>query len=140
MELVWNVFLEFEAIEYPKQGVEEFKRYIMEDNILQMLDKKEIVIWGCFDRELVGMIAGRIPDHITLLFVDKRYHRQGIAKQLFQIMKDDFINTYHIDKITVNSSLYAKEVYKRLGFYEVQEVQVVNGIPFISMQMDVGKV
>ena len=46
-------------------------------------------MWGGFvEQQLCGVIAFRDFGHISLLFVKKEYHRQGIARRLFQTAVD----------------------------------------------------
>ncbi|MPN64058.1 hypothetical protein SDC9_211829 [bioreactor metagenome] len=99
------------------------------------MSENELYIWGCFDGEkVVGVIAARPPCHIALLFVDKAYHRQGIARCLFNTLKDHFEADSQHAEITVNSSPYAVEVYHRLGFVDTDTEQIVNGLRFIPMR------
>ena len=41
-----------------------------------------------------------------------------------------------LEAVTVNSSLYAVEAYRRLGFVETEPRRTVNGIPFVPMRRD----
>lgn len=138
LSLVWKVFLEFEAPEYCEEGVAEFKRYIERDAIREKLDKGELQMWVCRNDGCVsGVIALRPPCHISLLFVDKNYHHQGIARALFEhvlgIVKEDGIHK----EMTVFSSPYAAGYYRRMGFADTDTEQTVNGIRFIPMRRDV---
>ena len=87
--------------------------------------------FGAFiDNKLVGIIATRSEGtHIALFFVDKKYQKQGIGKQLFQTI----LNT-NIDKITVHSSPYAVSIYHKLGFHDTDKEQIVNGLRFTPME------
>lgn len=134
INLVWSVFQEFEAPEYSEEGIEEFKKFISYDYIIEKCDKREINFWGYFDnKKLVGVIATKEINHICLLFVDKKYHRRGIARDLFKIVKDICKNKGNISSITVNSSPYAIEFYQKIGFCDTGEEQTVNGIRFVPM-------
>lgn len=134
LDLVWTIFQEFEAPDYSKQGIEEFREFIEYNSIIEKFDKGELYFWGCIDsNELVGVIATRGIDHICMLFVNKEYHRRGIARSLFQTVKESCISQKGIGKITVNSSPYAIEVYHRLGFFDTDKELTVNGIRFTPM-------
>ncbi len=136
--LVWDVFLEFEAPEYCEEGIAEFKHYIEPDAIREKLGKGELQMWACIDDDRVtGVIALRAPCHISLLFVDKRYHRQGTARALFEhVLAYIKENTEHTE-MTVNSSPYAAGFYRRMGFANTDTEQTVNGIRFIPMKREV---
>lgn len=134
LDLVWTVFEEFEASEYSKEGIKEFRKFILYDSIIEKLEKGELNFWGCIDNDiLLGVIATKEIDHICLLFVRKEYHKQGIARNLFQEVKKICNDYSNIKEITVNSSPYAVEVYHRLGFVDTDKEQTVNGIRFTPM-------
>ena len=125
--LVWQVFQEYEAPDYTKEGVREFYRSIHDENYLSNLD------WhGAFAEEkLLGVIAVRNEGaHIALFFVDGKYHRQGIGKRLFQTVR----GTCRSDRMNVHSSPYAVPVYHKLGFRDTGPEQVVNGLRFTPME------
>jgi GNAT superfamily N-acetyltransferase len=131
LDLVWTVFLEFEAPDYTSQGIEEFKKFISYDSMIELVEKEELFFWGCtVSNELAGVIATRGTNHVCLLFVKKEFHRKGIAKRLFQEVLE---SQKSVDYITVNSSPYAVEVYHRLGFVDADSKQNVNGMRFTPM-------
>jgi len=78
----------------------------------------ELRLWGAFENEKIfGVIAIRPPLHISLLFVDKQYHKRGIGRNLFyNVINDKTIIERH-ECITVHSSPYAIEIYRRLGLF-----------------------
>lgn len=127
LSLVWKTFLEFEAPDYSEEGIAEFRKSINAPEYLSQLR-----IFGAFDeKKLMGVIATRMGgNHIALFFVDGKYHRKGIGKRLFQIVKAECSD----GKITVNSSPYAVEIYKRLGFCPTDSEQTVTGIRFTPME------
>lgn len=127
LALTYSVFLEFEAPDYPPQGVTEFYNSIHDTEYLAMLS-----MYGAFDGEtLVGILATRSSGtHIALLFVNGAYHRRNIGKQLFWLAAADC----DTDKMTVNSSPYAVEIYKHLGFTATSDEQTSNGIRYTPME------
>lgn len=131
LELIWQVFSQFEAPEYSPEGIEEFKAYIDLAGTKRRIEIQELKLWGYQQKnKLVGVIGIRPPAHISLLFVDPAYHRQGIARSLYQAASAAMGEP----TITVNSSPFAVPVYRRLGFKETTEEQTVNGIRFIPMK------
>lgn len=125
LDLVWSVFQEFESPDYSKQGIEEFRKFISYNSIIEKLDRGELCFWGCKDNSnLTGVIAIRGTNHICMLFVKKEYHRRGIARNLFQTVQERCKNENNINKITVNSSPYAIEVYHRFGFVDISLLRV----------------
>ncbi len=137
-ELVWRVFNEFVAPKYLDEGIEVFRKFIDVEQLTNNVNAGNIEMYGClFHDKIIGTIALKKPNHICLFFVDKQYHGQGIAKHLFGLVKDNvnqhFGNEYYI---TVNSSPYAVEMYKHLGFKAFGEEQVKDGIRFTPMRYD----
>ena len=141
LDLVRKVFDEFEAPYYSEEGVASFYAFIDMDNMSEQYTNGSLYFYGCFvDNILVGMIAVKDFIHISLLFVDKQYHRQGIAKKLFNaILKICKEKDPCLKAITVNSSPYAVEVYHKFGFFDVSSEQVVDGIRFTPMKLKIEK-
>lgn len=124
--LVWDVFNKYEAVNYPETGKKAFHKAICSPKYLDML-----TAYGAFDENnLIGIIATRnAGSHIALFFVHGDYHRQGIGKMLFE----ECIKANKNKQITVNSSEYAVDIYKRLGFVQVGSLKDEDGIRYIPM-------
>lgn len=124
--LVWDVFCKYEAINYPKSGKEAFWNGINSADYLDML-----TAYGAFDgKKLVGVIATRNEgSHIALFFVAGNYHRHGIGRKLFEACMADSKST----RITVHSSEYAADIYRRFGFIQTDEIKEDAGIRYIPM-------
>ena len=95
LDLSWEVFLQFEAPEYSREGIWKFRR---------SLDDKErtrkLQFYGAFEGDkLIGMICMREPQHIGGFFVKADYHRKGIGRDLFNTMRKD----YDKQEFTVNA-------------------------------------
>ena len=129
IKLVWEVFLEFESPDYTEEGINEFKKSIDDKEWV-----KERDYYGYFDdnNKILGVIATKDLNHIALFFVDGKYHRQGIGKKLYEKAKD--LNKDNF--FTVNSSPYAHEIYKKLGFIDTDKEQCIKGLRFFPMRID----
>jgi len=133
LELVRDVFMEFEAPDYSEEGIEEFLRFLEPVEIAEKLEEDKLRIWICeCGNEVIGMIAAN-EEHINLLFVSGKHHRKGIARHLLELMTKHFKTAL----ITVNSSPYAIEAYRRLGFKETDSEQEINGIRYTPMKRDI---
>lgn len=126
--LVWDVFLKFEAKDYTEEGVQEFKNSIDNKDFISKME-----FFGAFlNNKLVGVISTRDKSHISLLFVNEEFHKQGIGKSLINyILKFNERNF-----ITVNSSIYGKSFYEHLGFVCLSNEQNVKGLRFYPMKKD----
>ena len=132
MELVWRVFQEFEAPEYAPEGVETFRQYIRAEDMAIRVQSGDLRLWGDWgDGDLRGVLALRAR-HISLLFVDKRWHRQGIARGLLETAASQCRETGR-EEITVHSSPYGVGIYERLGFVPVDKERVEDGIRYTPM-------
>lgn len=138
MELVWRVFEEFEAPDYCQEGIKTFRDFIARSSIMEQFQDGTMQFWGCFDNEkIIGLIATRGQNHISLLFVDKDYHRQGVATALFHTLLEHCRNE-SAHEITVNSSPYAVNVYHKLGFTDTDMEKTADGIRFTPMSFKIG--
>jgi len=126
LALVLSVFMQYEAPEYSEQGIKTFKDFI---NSKESIDGLEL--YGAFkEEEIAGVIATmNHGNHIALLFVYGKYHRQGIGRRLFETVIKESTG----EKITVNSSPYAVEVYKKLGFVSDSDEQLTDGLRYTPM-------
>jgi len=87
---------------------------------------------------LVGVVAVRDNKHLYHLFVAEEYQRQGIAKKLWQLAMEECLANGNTEEFTVNSSEYAQDVYKRLGFVARPGPRVKEGVVFFPMSLQVG--
>lgn len=129
LELIWETFLQFEAPDYSAEGVQSFRAFIENKEIVQTLE-----FWGAYDDgELKGVIAANENrKHICCFFVKAEYHRQGIGKKLWEFLLDNSQN----EIITVNSSPYAVPVYHKLGFADTDTEQLTDGIRYTPMKFE----
>lgn len=125
LDLAWSVFLRFEAPEYSKEGIEEFRNSLKNPEFV-----RKLTFFGAFEkRKLIGVLAMRPPQHISLFFVKEEYHGRGIGRKLFEGMKQEYGKV----EFTVNSSPYAVAIYKKLGFIPTDTEQITNGIRYTPM-------
>lgn len=130
-KLTKKVFDLYIGSDYVQEGIEAFYDFIAYKNIIDRLYNQLHTIFVAKDIEnqkIVGIIETRDNNHICLLFVDPKYHRMGIAKQLFS---EAFKNSE--GSLTVNSSPYAVTIYERLGFSKISGELIKNGITYIPM-------
>ena len=123
-ELIWKTFLRFDAVDYSEEGVKDFYAYLMRDDLFERL-----IFLGAYEEDILIGVMAMCEGHISLFFVDEHYHRKGVGKALFQSM----LRLQKQMIITVNSSLYAKEVYEHLGFRAINHESEAGGIRYIPM-------
>ena len=138
MDLALEVFMQFEAPEYPPEGVETFKKDIVENpEYLENARQGICPIYGAFDGDkivaLMGMRSNRT--HINLVFTKKEYHRRGIARAIFQYLLNDVLQENPaLEALTLNSSPYGLPFYLAIGFVPLGEEQEMNGIRYTPMK------
>jgi GNAT superfamily N-acetyltransferase len=134
-ELIDGVFEEFIASTYTAEGVEEFRKFIVPEAILQRFQTGfSFAFLALCGEEIMGYIEVRDNSHIMLFFVRKEYHRRGISRRLFSLALDKCLEIDpELASITVNSSPYAVPIYERLGFVQAQSERIKNGIRHTPM-------
>lgn len=127
LDLIWKTFLKYEAPDYTESGIEEFKNFIDNKDIMESLN-----FYAAYENNiLLGIIATRSENtHISLFFIDEKYQGKGIGRKLYETIKE--IN--QSGQITVNSSPYAVNIYKKLGFIPTMEEQNENGMRYTPMK------
>ena len=135
MKLAWETFLIFEAQEYGEEGIESFRDFISDQRLKKMFLKGEYqMMVALHEDKLIGFITVRNRSHISLLFVNKKYHRQGIGSILIEKMGEYMITEVGVDYMTVDSAPYALEFYHKLGFWDLAPRQQKQGIIYTSMK------
>jgi GNAT superfamily N-acetyltransferase len=137
-QLIKKVYNEFVAIDYSEKGNKVFYDWIEPVKIASR-QKDRVNVWLAFiETKLVGMIEIRDNNHISLLFVDKEHHGQGIAKQLFyESLKECIHRDPNLDAFFVNASPYSVPIYRKLGFVETDTMQEEFGIKYFPMKMKI---
>lgn len=126
INLIWEVFLKFEAPVYSEEGIRTFRASL--DDPVRTASLKW---YGAFENgHLVGTLCMRAPQHIGDFIVKEAYQGKGHGRRLFERMQRDYENK----EFTVNSSTYAVPIYHKLGFYDTDKEQTVDGLRFTPMK------
>lgn len=135
MGLAWKTFLEFEAGDYSPEGVRSFEDFITDTGLKRMFQSGAYqMMTACQGKKMVGMITLRNEMHISLLFVDKAYHRQGIGRTLIEHMASYVRDELGKSRITVNASPYGVPFYHRIGFRDLGGERCQDGIIYTPME------
>lgn len=141
LDLVRTCFDEFVSTDCTKAGIIFFYEFI---DIEVFRKRNQFETFTYIAKNNLGLIVGMIEvkndGHICLLFVHKDYQSKAIGYHLFKKAKDYFMK-YGKDKVkmTVNSSIYAFDIYKKYGFTAVSNQKTLNGINFIEMEFSSNK-
>lgn len=135
MSLAWRTFLQFEADDYSPEGVKNFENFITDSTLYRMFIMGAYQMFVALDGEkIVGMITLRDMTHISLLFVDEKYHRQGIGRALMLYLENYLLTELRASRVTVNASPYGVDFYHRLGFRDLHPEQKRDGIIYTPME------
>lgn len=135
MALAWKTFLRFEADVYSPEGVKNFENFITDSTLYRMFVMGAYQMFVAVDHsKLVGMITLRDTTHISLLFVDEAYHRQGIGRGLIGYLADYLRMEVGAERVTVNSSPYGVGFYHKMGFRDMRPEETKDGITYTPME------
>ena len=134
--LATEVFDEFIAPLYSHGGREEFHRYAASEALQQRSRGDHLTLIAESGGRVVGMLHLRQCRHVAMLFVARSHQRIGIGRALLRAA----IQLIHEQgaspgRLTVNSSPNSVEAYRRLGFSPVGPEQVIHGIRFLPMEL-----
>jgi ribosomal protein S18 acetylase RimI-like enzyme len=135
LAMVLSAFDAFVAPGYPPEGVKEFRGFAETETLNGLLLAGTHEGYACFEGEApVGAILLRGNDHVSLLFVDEAHHRRGIARELYgRGLEACKARNPFLCEVTVKSSPYAVEAYRRLGFEPTGPQASENGILYTPM-------
>lgn len=113
-----------------EEGRERFEPHMLK-NIFERSDIHYFV--GEIQDDVVGCVAYIAPSHVMHYFLLPHYHGQGYGRQMWDFLETEILK-HTPTAITVNSSFYALDIYKKFGFDVVGEVTQQWGLQFIPMR------
>lgn len=137
LDLVWEVFEKYEAPDYEEMGIKTFRHFIEYHNMVEKVHQGEMIFWGCYlNNYLVGVIALREGQHISLLFVREQFHFLGVARRLVKMAVGHVeAQMPAVRAVTVNSSPYAVGFYEKVGFRAMGPEKTSDGIRYTTMKL-----
>lgn len=135
MALAWKTFMRFEADGYTMEGVKNFEEFITDTTLYRMFIMGAYQMFVALDNNrIVGMITLRNASHISLLFVDEKYHRQGIGRALIEYLREYLLSEAGVGRVTVNAAPYGVAFYHKLGFRDLRPEEEQDGIKYTPME------
>lgn len=136
MALAWKTFMQFEAQDYTKEGIKSFQNFISDNFLYRMFIMGGYQLFGAYDgNQIIGIISLRNETHISLLFVDAAYHKQGIGRALIQYISQYLLMEMGRNYLTVNAAPYAIGFYHRCGFQDIGPEETNDGIRYTPMKL-----
>ena len=140
METVWKTFLEFDAPDYGMEGINNFRKFLTDETLYKMYLNGYYRVIGYFeDDRIEGVASIRNSNHISLLFVNRRYQKRGIGTSLLNYLCGYCVEYEDQEEITVNSSPYAVDFYRKYGFRETGPARESKGITYTPMRHSLKK-
>lgn len=138
--LVARTFNEFIAPEFSEQGIDEFFKYSNPRDFEKRSESGYSSMLAEYDDRIAGMIELKGRSHISMLYVEKTFHKKGVAKELIRAALSNLSLENHYDTdITVNSSRYAVPFYEKLGFIQFEEEKTIYGVIHVPMMVSYSK-
>ena len=135
MTLAWKTFMKFEADIYTDEGIQNFEDFITDTTLHRMFLMGVYQMFVALDRkQIVGMLTLRNNSHISLLFVDEKYHRRGLGRALIEYLREYLLSEAGISKVTVNAAPYGVAFYHKLGFQDLRPEEERDGIRYTPME------
>lgn len=135
MDMVWRTFMRFEAGDYSEEGIANFRDFITDPRLFHMfMNGQYATMIAEYDGKIIGQISVRNGNHISLLFVDEAYHRQGVGRELIHRMADFLIRDRDAHSMTVEAAPCAVEFYRKVGFRICSPEEEYSGIRVTSME------
>ena len=134
MDLAWRTFLKFDAPDYPQEGIDNFREFVTDEVLKNMFHSGEYQLFvAVCAKKIIGIISLRDRNHISLLFVDPVFHRQGVGTGLLRTLTEYMYSEMGQTSVTVNASPYAVGFYHKMGFEDTDIQQLVSGILYTPM-------
>lgn len=119
------------------RGAEAFFATLTESAISRVLASSDAVYWVAESKSDLVAVAGlRGNERIAHLFVDPKYQGLGLARRLWEILRDQALRAGNPGVFTVNSSLVAVPVYQRFGFVVADAKVEKDGGAYVPMRLE----
>ena len=83
---------------------------------------------------LVGVVGVRDNKHLYHLFVIEQYQGQGLAGELWSVAMEACVAAGSLGEFTVNSSKFARGMYRKFGFVESGPAENKQGVVYFPMK------
>lgn len=135
MKMIWRTFLKFEGRDYTQEGIKNFFDFITDDALYVAFLKGEYQMMVALDGdEVIGAGSIRSRNHLSLLFVDERYHRRGVGSSILMTLCNYLKGEVGERYMTLTAAPYAVNFYRKLGFRTVKPEEEYSGIRVTVME------
>ena len=125
------------AHEFSPEGVASLLSSVTPDAIAGCLASEYEYHIAEKDGKIVGVVGVRDKSHLYHLFVADEFRGQGVARELWLVALAACRQVADTQGITVNSSKFAVEMYRRFGFVQTGPGETKNGVTSFPMRFTV---
>jgi GNAT superfamily N-acetyltransferase len=136
-DLISVLSRKFIVSEFSIEGAEFLLSTMTQSAIEDFMQSGYVYHVAEIDNSLAGVVGVRDHTHLYHLFVAEQFHRKGIAKKLWQVAMQVCLANGNPGEFTVNSSAYARDAYKKLGFVAQSGPKEKGGVVFFPMKMTI---
>ncbi len=138
LSLALDVFMEFNASLSTDAGISKFVDSCIRNDgyVNNYVSGRHLMFVALDGHKIVGMISERGNGRISMLYVDKNYHRQGIAAALMDTLIDCFRKA-EIHTATLFAAPYAAPFYHAYGFADTDKEQNNDGFVVTPMALKI---
>ncbi len=134
MIFVWNVFMQSHGKGCADEGRDSFYRFIADPELRNEFLRGEYPVLVARREEVItGVAAIRYRNHLSLLFVDRDYQRQGIGKALVTAVAQ-YVMESGERYMSVRAVSDAVNFYRKMGFHGVGPEEEFAGIRMTDME------
>jgi GNAT superfamily N-acetyltransferase len=138
--LIRRSFEKYIAHAYTAEGLADFLKNTTPEALAARRARGQTVILALVGGGIVGVIAVRDGNHISLLFVDESLHRRGVAGRLVSMALAESRNADpSLCDFTVNSSPFAVSFYEKMGFRRTGPEQFMRGMRVTPMRLELAR-
>lgn len=135
MNMIWKTFMKFEGPVYTAEGIRNFLDFITDEELFHsFLEGKYLMLVAVDQGQIIGAGSVRDGNHLSLLFVDERYHRQGVGRSLMNRLCEFLKTEAGEEDMTLKAAPYAVEFYRKIGFWATGPEEHYSGIKVTPMR------
>lgn len=135
MQMIWKTFLKYEGNDYSPEGIRNFFDFITDDDLYASFLRGEYqMMVALVSGEVIGAGSLRNGNHLSLLFVDERFHHMGVGSSILSRLCDYLKTEAGERRMFLQASPYAVDFYRKQGFRQVKPEMEYSGIRVTAME------
>jgi GNAT superfamily N-acetyltransferase len=134
-DLAMRVFMQFIAPLHDEEGIARFGDYVYPPAMASR-QHGHFALVAEVDGQIVGVAEMRDYRHLSMLFVEAAYQKQGISRQLWDAARNICLAKHpDIPAFTVNAAPNSVPIYAHFGFVATDVEQIRNSVRYVPMKL-----